>query len=124
MLNFAALAFAPASILTSLESIQFVTNVAYNKLINGVHVSREMLLGVLLACLGTTLTVVFGAQTGGTCRSVEEMSGYWGGAAWWAYLSTTIVLAPSICSSIASLSPQGPAPRTTATFPSAAAFSA
>ena len=34
LLNFAALAFAPASILTPLESIQFATNVAWNVTVN------------------------------------------------------------------------------------------
>jgi hypothetical protein len=41
MLNFAALALAPASILTPLESIQFVSNVIYNKVVNDAIVSRR-----------------------------------------------------------------------------------
>ena len=34
LINFAALALAPASVLTPLESIQFVTNALYNRVVN------------------------------------------------------------------------------------------
>ena len=62
MLNFAALGFAPASVLVPLESIQFVTNVFYSKIVHKKDVPPRMIIGVALACLGTVLTVVFGAS--------------------------------------------------------------
>ena len=54
LINFAALALAPASVLMPLESIQFVTNVVYNRLINKAVVSMRMNAGVACACAGTS----------------------------------------------------------------------
>jgi hypothetical protein len=92
LVNFAALALAPASILTPLESIQFVTNIAWNKLVNRKAVSRRMLVGVLFALFGTVLTVVFGAQGGG-CHSAEVLSSYWTRVPWWAWFASSVSLA-------------------------------
>ena len=92
MLNFAALALAPASILTPLESIQFVTNIVWNYFINRKDISRNMLIGVSLALVGTVLSVVFGAP-GGACHSLSTLEGYWTGLSWWSYLISTMVLA-------------------------------
>ena len=47
LINFGALALAPASVLTPLESIQFVTNIVWNKFVNNKPVSRRMNGGVL-----------------------------------------------------------------------------
>ena len=58
MVNFAALALAPASILTPIESIQFVTNIAYNKFVNHSSVRPKMLAGVCCALLGTVRDVL------------------------------------------------------------------
>ena len=76
LVNFAAFALAPASILTPLESIQFVTNVFYNKFVNRVHITRRMYFGVGLACVGTVFTVVFGASSDG-CHSISQLEGFW-----------------------------------------------
>lgn len=94
MINFAALALAPASILTPLESIQFVTNIVWNRTVNRKQIRPRMLIGVCCALLGTVLSVVFGAQ-GGACHSLQTLEGYWGGGAWWAYLITTLLIAVS-----------------------------
>ena len=92
LVNFAALALAPASILTPLESIQFVTNVVYNKFVNKAVVSRRMVLGVGLALVGTVLSVVFGASSG-SCHSLQVLEGFWMQWAWWLYLSASLLLA-------------------------------
>ena len=92
LLNFAALALAPASILTPLESIQFVTNIAWNRFVNHKAVSRRMLMGVLLAVIGTVLTVAFGAQASG-CHSIQQLIGFWTQIAWWAWLAASLSLA-------------------------------
>ena len=92
LLNFAAFALAPASILTPLESIQFVTNVFYNRFINHLVASRGMLAGVALAVLGSALSVTFGAQTAG-CRTLGELSSFWLGGMWWSYLVGSIAVA-------------------------------
>ena len=79
LINFGALALAPASILTPLESIQFISNIAYHRLVNGATVSRRMKLGVTIAILGTVLSVVFGASGGG-CSTIERNESLWRGA--------------------------------------------
>ena len=94
LINFAALAFAPASILTSLESIQFVTNVAYSKLINKAAISLRMLIGVGCTSLGTILTVLFGAQGEG-CKSLANLEQKWQGVVWWIYLIASLAVAIS-----------------------------
>ena len=92
MLNFAALALAPASILTPLESIQFVTNIAWNRIVNRKVISQRMLVGVTSALVGTVLSVVFGAP-GGACHSLSTLEGYWTGGGWWGYVVTTMLIA-------------------------------
>ena len=92
LVNFAALALAPASILTPLESIQFVTNVIYNKFVNKAVVSQRMVLGVGLALVGTVLSVVFGASSGG-CHSLQTLESFWLQWAWWLYLGSSLLLA-------------------------------
>ena len=68
LVNFAALALAPASVLTSLESIQFCTNIAFNRLVNKKRITARMYGGVLLTMCGTVLAVVFGASGSSTHR--------------------------------------------------------
>lgn len=92
MLNFVALAFAPASVLTPLESIQFVTNIVYNKYVNQAVVSQRMLIGVALALLGTVLSVVFGASGDG-CHTLAELEAFWLQPIWWVYLIGSLVVA-------------------------------
>lgn len=92
IVNFAALAFAPASILVPLESIQFVTNVAYSYFVHRKRVTLRMLLGVGFACVGTVVTVVFGAQGSG-CHSLRELSGTWYSPVWWSFCGSSIFVA-------------------------------
>ena len=70
IVNFAALGQAPASVLVPLESIQFVTNVAYSRIVKKAVIPPKMMLGVALAMCGTVLTVVFGAAGGDQKRDV------------------------------------------------------
>ena len=92
LMNFSALALAPGSVLIPLESIQFVTNVAWNRLINHKLVSQRMLVGVSSAVVGTVLSVTFGAQPSG-CHSLRDLENFWKPAEWWLYLTSTFVLA-------------------------------
>jgi hypothetical protein len=89
IINFAALAFAPASILTPIESIQFVTNVAFNRIVNKTKVSRRMLAGVGLSIIGTCLSVVCGPP-GDSCHTVKQLTEFWSAnPTWWFYLALT-----------------------------------
>ena len=92
LFNFVALAFAPASILTPIESIQFVTNIIYNRVYNGAPVSPLMATGVTCAVVGTCLTVFFGAQ-GETCFQGDYMEGLWKRPAWLVYFIGTMIIA-------------------------------
>ena len=92
IVNFAALALAPSSILTPIESIQFVSNIAYNKFVNKAVISNKMILGVCLALVGTVLSVLFGAQ-GSECNSVAQLEGYWAQPAWLGYFIVSLTIA-------------------------------
>ncbi len=62
LLNFASYAFAAQSLLASLESIQFVTNLIFGKFMLGANVTRTMLLGTALTVLGTIVAVQFSSK--------------------------------------------------------------
>jgi hypothetical protein len=88
LINFGALALAPASILVPIESLQFVTNVVWNNLVNKIRVGFRMQMGVLIAIIGTCLSVAFGAPS--ACHSPADMMSYWGSFGWWVYLAFTM----------------------------------
>lgn len=92
VINFAALALAPASILTPMESIQFVSNIAWNRFVNRRKISSRMLLGVLLTMVGTVLSVVFGAE-GSSCPSSAQLESFWSSPGWIAYLAISLPVA-------------------------------
>lgn len=92
LINFSALALAPASILTPLESLQFVTNVFYNRIVNKAHITLKMAGAVALASVGIVLIVVFGASSGG-CRGIPQLVAFWTRWLWWLYLMLTAGIA-------------------------------
>ena len=94
LINFAALALAPASVLTPLESIQFVTNIVWNRFVNRKFVSRRMVAGTCIALVGTVLSVAFGAEPSG-CHSLAQLEGFWSAGAWWVYVIATLAIAVS-----------------------------
>ena len=95
LINFAAFALAPASVLTPLESIQFVTNIFYNRFVNRVRITRDMYLGVTITVVGTILTVVFGPEGGSSCHSIATLEGYWRSWLWWAWMVLSVSIAVS-----------------------------
>lgn len=62
LLNFASYAFAAQSMLASLESIQFVTNLLFGKFLLGTHVTRQMYFGTFLTVFGTIVAVQFSSK--------------------------------------------------------------
>ncbi|KAL7434457.1 hypothetical protein ACHAXH_007237 [Discostella pseudostelligera] len=62
LLNFASFAYAAQSMLASLESIQFVTNLLFGKFLLGAHVTQTMLAGTVLTVTGTVLAVQFSSK--------------------------------------------------------------
>jgi hypothetical protein len=62
LLNFASYAFAAQSMLASLESVQFVTNLLFGKFMLGAHVTQTMLAGTFLTVMGTVMAVQFSSK--------------------------------------------------------------
>mmetsp|Transcript_11202 Transcript_11202/g.13680 ORF Transcript_11202/g.13680 Transcript_11202/m.13680 type:complete len:641 (-) Transcript_11202:269-2191(-) len=62
ILNFGSYAFAAQSMLASLESIQFVTNLLFGKFMLGATVTKRMLFGTCLTVLGTLIAVQFSSK--------------------------------------------------------------
>jgi len=62
LLNFASYAFAAQSMLASLESIQFVTNLLFGKFMIGSKVTRQMYIGTGLTVSGTVVAVQFSSK--------------------------------------------------------------
>ena len=62
LLNFASYAFAAQSMLASLESIQFVTNLIFGRFMLGARITETMLAGTLLTVTGTIMTVNFASK--------------------------------------------------------------
>lgn len=62
LLNFASYAFAAQSMLASLESIQFVTNLIFGKVLLGATVTQTMMAGTCLTVTGTVMAVQFSSK--------------------------------------------------------------
>lgn len=91
LLNFASFAFAAQSMLASLESIQFVTNLLFGKLILGAEVTRPMLLGTFLTVAGTIFTVQFSSKKKVKLGS-EELKVLYSNPIYTAFLCCMVVL--------------------------------
>jgi len=93
LINFLAFAFAPATVLVSLEAVQYVTNVIFNRFINRVLIPFRIYGGVGLAVLGTTMVVGFGPKDS-ALWTIDDLLARWSYAAWWIYLvfSSTLCL--------------------------------
>ncbi|CAB1105483.1 unnamed protein product [Ectocarpus sp. CCAP 1310/34] len=59
LVNFASFGFAPQSLLASLGSVQFISNVVFGKVILREMVTRRIILGTATIILGNTLTLCF-----------------------------------------------------------------
>ena len=92
ILNFASLALAPSSVLTPIESVQFVSNIMFNRFVNKAKISRRMILGVVLAVVGTTVSVVWG-PSGADCYSIPYLIVLWKRWAWVFFMAGSLGLA-------------------------------
>lgn len=77
LIQFVAFAFAPASVVAPLESLQFVANIAFAKLVNRQTITSRMLGGTGLILLGTVLAVVFGPVDGTMLIPLEKLVAFW-----------------------------------------------
>jgi Protein of unknown function (DUF803). len=62
LLNFVSYAFAAQSMLASLESVQFVTNLLFGKFMLRAEITQKMMYGTLLTVLGTIVAVQFSSK--------------------------------------------------------------
>lgn len=62
LVNFASFGFAPQSLLASLGSVQFISNVVFGKVILREIVTRRIIVGTATIILGNTLTLCFSPQ--------------------------------------------------------------
>ena len=62
IIQFAAFAFAPASIVAPLESLQFVANLAFAKWINLQVITSRMYVGTVMILIGTVIAVSYGPR--------------------------------------------------------------
>lgn len=90
LLNFASYAFAAQSMLASLESIQFVTNLIFGRFMLGARITETMLAGTLLTVTGTLLTVNFASKE--TLElSINEIKDLYRSTAYVVYLVLMII---------------------------------
>jgi len=86
VVNFGAFGFAPASVLAPLEGIQFVTNLAFARLVNKKTVTFRMVFGSALIVLGVVLAIV--ASPSGVAQfSAADLKCFWTSAVWLIYLT-------------------------------------
>ena len=63
LLNFASYGFAAQSLLAALEAVQFLTNMAFSRLVFGKRINCQMMIGTLLVIAGTLLVVLFNSHS-------------------------------------------------------------
>jgi hypothetical protein len=85
LINFGAFAFAPATVLVPLETLQYVNNIFFNRFINKVNVAGRVYLGVFLAIAGTILAVAGGPKNAFNFSELDLQQA-WGAAGWIIYL--------------------------------------
>jgi len=91
IVNFGALALAPASILVPLEAVQFICNVIFNKVVNKRPIPLRMQGGVFAMCIGVACAVLFG-ENDSACFTEPRIRAFWTiscGWTWWLYCFVT-----------------------------------
>lgn len=62
LINFASFAFAAQSLLASLQSVQFITNLLLGKILLKARITNKMLMGTGLTAIGTCIAVQFSSK--------------------------------------------------------------
>ena len=83
--NFASFAFAAQSLLAALGSIQFVSNVAFARLVNKERITPHTVVGTLIIVAGCVTLVLFGPHDSPS-YTVDELMALYGNAAYISYL--------------------------------------
>jgi len=83
--NFASFAFAAQSLLAALGSIQFVSNVAFARLVNKERITPHTVVGTLIIVAGCVTLVLFGPHDSPS-YAMDELMALYGNAAYISYL--------------------------------------
>lgn len=89
--NFYSYAFAAQSLLASLESVQFVTNLMFGSCMLGAKITRQMIFGTVLTVVGTILAVQFSSKSA-IQYSLQDMIVLYTNPAYLVYLGITFAL--------------------------------
>ena len=74
--NFVSFSFAAQSLLAALGAVQFVSNVAFARLVNGEHCSWRVLAATALIVAGCVLLVAFGSHASPTLDAADMLHLY------------------------------------------------
>ncbi|GMH95329.1 hypothetical protein TrVE_jg9083 [Triparma verrucosa] len=85
LLNFASYPFAPQSMLASLESVQFVSNLLFGKIMHGAIITKSMWFGTGITLAGTLLAVAFSSKVA-LQLTLDDLQALWLEPAWILYL--------------------------------------
>jgi hypothetical protein len=91
IINFAAFMFAPASVLAPLESVQFITNLAFNRIVKKNPLTKRAVFATVLIVAGTTLAVVFGPNDVFSFNQTQLID-FWLAPAWIIYVIFAIII--------------------------------
>jgi len=92
-LNFASYGFAPQSTLASLESIQFVSNLFFGKLLLKKEITKKMYLGTFLTVAGTVFSVSFSSKKSEPVEVMDDLVELWKNPMWIGYIIFIFVFA-------------------------------
>jgi len=90
--TFAAFGFAAQSLLASLESIQFVSNVFFVRYVHKEAVTWRMIIATASIVTGNVLVVVFSDKAPALLTSTDMINLYATNSAYWGYLVCAMVL--------------------------------
>lgn len=92
LLTFAAFGFAAQSLLAALESIQFVSNIAFAKYIHEEIITTRMLIATASIIVGNVLVVIFSNHAAGLFTSQEIINLYLTNTAYQVYLAVAALI--------------------------------
>jgi len=92
LLTFAAFGFAAQSLLASLESIQFVSNVVFMRYVHKEAISWRILVSTAAIVAGNVLVVIFSNHTAALLTSADLIHLYVTNVSYWGYLVCAMVL--------------------------------
>lgn len=90
--TFASFGFAAQSLLASLESIQFVSNVFFVRYVHKEKVTWRMIIATTSIVVGNSLVVIFSDHTAALLTSADLINLYATNEAYWVYLAVALLL--------------------------------